>query len=381
VAKKIYEIVLTGGPSGGKTTSMAVLKERFSDLGFRVLTVPEAATLLIGGGLDDIGTLAADHDWYMRFEATLLGTHRDLRERFRQIAQSVPEEKVIILFDRGEMDIGAYLDGDYFSALLAEQRLTLHDVRDSYDAVVHLRTAALGAEQFYTTANNAARKETPEQARVLDEKTLQSWVGHPHLRVIDNSTDFEEKIRRVVRAISRAVGVPVPLEVERKFLLAGPPDFGLPEFAGAQTVEIEQIYLRAEAGHEVRIRRRTQHGQSSYYLTEKRDAAGGARMEKESMISAREYLDLQRTRRDPARAVIRKQRTSFVYENQYFELDHLTGPGDLWLLEVELTEMSDRVTLPPSLRNSRDVTGDRGYYMGTISANGVPAPPADLGLS
>lgn len=45
-----------------------------------------------------------------------------------------------------------------------------------YDAVIHMVTAAIGAERFYTTENNSVRTETPEQARELDIKVLNAWV-------------------------------------------------------------------------------------------------------------------------------------------------------------------------------------------------------------
>jgi len=41
-----------------------------------------------------------------------------------------------------------------------------------YDMVLHLVTAAYGAEQFYTLANNAVRKSTPEQARARDDQMV-----------------------------------------------------------------------------------------------------------------------------------------------------------------------------------------------------------------
>ena len=46
----IIRICLTGGPCAGKTTAMATLNQRLSQLGFRVLIVPEAATMLMKGG-------------------------------------------------------------------------------------------------------------------------------------------------------------------------------------------------------------------------------------------------------------------------------------------------------------------------------------------
>jgi hypothetical protein len=53
------------------------------------------------------------------------------------------------------------------------------------------------AEPFYTTSNNTARKETIEEAAALDFKLISSWVGHKHLKIFDNSTDFQGKVERV----------------------------------------------------------------------------------------------------------------------------------------------------------------------------------------
>ena len=41
-----------------------------------------------------------------------------------------------------------------------------------YDLVLHLVTAASGAEAFYTNANNTARRETADEARGLDSRIL-----------------------------------------------------------------------------------------------------------------------------------------------------------------------------------------------------------------
>lgn len=46
----LYRVVLTGGPCGGKTTALSEIKARLDALGFLVLCVPEAATLLFSGG-------------------------------------------------------------------------------------------------------------------------------------------------------------------------------------------------------------------------------------------------------------------------------------------------------------------------------------------
>jgi hypothetical protein len=70
-----------------------------------------------------------------------------------------------------------------------------------YDLVMHLVTAANGAESAYTLSNNKTRKETPEESRALDEKTKTAWDGHPNRKIIDNSTPFDEKIQRTIHEI------------------------------------------------------------------------------------------------------------------------------------------------------------------------------------
>lgn len=40
-------------------------------------------------------------------------------------------------------------------------------------------TAADGAPEFYTTANNEARYESVEEAKELDKRLINAWVGHP----------------------------------------------------------------------------------------------------------------------------------------------------------------------------------------------------------
>ena len=42
-------IVLTGGPGGGKTTAIDLLRREFSK---QIVVVPESATMLFGGGIE-----------------------------------------------------------------------------------------------------------------------------------------------------------------------------------------------------------------------------------------------------------------------------------------------------------------------------------------
>jgi hypothetical protein len=67
------------------------------------------------------------------------------------------------------MDPSAYIDRDSWLKMLNELELEEIDIRDHrYDIVVHLVSAAKGAEAFYSAENNTVRSEGLELARKLD---------------------------------------------------------------------------------------------------------------------------------------------------------------------------------------------------------------------
>jgi len=362
------ELVLTGGPSAGKSSSLAYLAQHFADHGVRVLIRPEVATMIIQGGVSDISRLAREEPGrYLEAERAVLMIGWEMRSHYRRLAEAFAPQPVLIVYDRAEMDVAAYLEPQQFRALLDEHMLTLAAARDSYDVVVHLRSAAVGAPEHYTTENNPARQERdPAVAAEADERTLRAWLGHPRLWIVESEEDFDRKRAKVARIAHHALGLPAPTEIERKFLLAGAPDLSHPVLAGAVEVEIEQHYLTAEEeGVERRVRRRAQDGQETFYWTEKR----GQGLEREAIIKPSEYLHLL-AERDPARRPIRKRRYCFAFAGHHFELDRIERPGEpLWLLEVELLESGQELVLPDFLEIEREVTGDPAYSSAALAAS------------
>lgn len=357
----IKKIVLTGGPCAGKTTALNYLAEKLSDYGFSVFTVPELATMLINAGVN-LGELAAtDYKKYLQTEEKMIFSQLALEDLFHGYAALCGHKKSVILCDRGVMDILAYMEREYFDAILASRGLKVTDLRDGrYDAIMHLVSAAVGAEEFYTLANNTARRETLEEARGAEKRTNGVWIGHPHLKVIDNSTDFELKMKRVLQVVCRVLGIPIPLEIERRFLVADLPDF---ERLGIkfEKIEIEQMYLQNGCGVQKRIRKRGQYGSYIFYQTFKQSLRAGVRIETEIQIGPKQYLALSRER-DPAKKIIRKNRYCFLWQNQYFEFDKFVEPRKgLYILEIELTEENERVVVPDFVSVIREVTGDSRY--------------------
>ena len=203
----IYRIVFTGGPCGGKSSALDRVGIWLAKCGQQVFRVPEASTTLLGGGI----RLSGQPPHVMRaFQRGIVEVQLAIEKAFFEFARA-SEKASVLLMDRGIPDGFAYLPLSDWTGLLCELGLVHHDLRDKrYDAVVHLMTAAIGAEAHYGTLTNPTRYETMEEARGVDERLRQAWLGHPRASVIDNATDFETKMHRVLVAVCDVVGVPVP---------------------------------------------------------------------------------------------------------------------------------------------------------------------------
>ena len=269
-------------------------------------------------------------------------------------------EKLLVVCDRGMIDNKVYMTQEEFNSIISHLGQSELELRDGYDAVFHLVTAAKGAEEFYTTANNTARTETVEQAAELDDKLIAAWTGHPHLRVIDNSTGFEGKINRLIAEIAFFLGEPEPLEIERKFLI-GYPDLSLLEsIESCRKVEIIQTYLKPSDGQEVRVRQRGENGHFIYFETIKRSITGMKRVEIEKRLTKDEYLALLMDA-DTSKRQIRKDRYCLMYKNRYFEIDVYPFWNDKAIAEIELSSEDEEFEFPDFIRVIKEVTDDKAY--------------------
>jgi len=98
------------------------------------------------------------------------------------------DKPAILLCDRGSVDPRAYMTPEIWKDLLALNKWNVADLSDyRYDGVIHLVSAADGAEKFYTLDNNVARYEdTPEKGKAVDINLRNAWVGHHSHIMIDN---------------------------------------------------------------------------------------------------------------------------------------------------------------------------------------------------
>jgi CYTH domain-containing protein/predicted ATPase len=354
----IKKIVLTGGPCAGKTTALVKVIEHFSSLGFKVFTIPEVPTLFLQAGMD-YGT--SNERFFFEGEKATLRTQLELEDDFYRMAQTLSGPTLIVC-DRGALDISAYLSPEQWDRITREVGVTTQGLRSRYDAVLHLVSAADGAEKFYTLATNKQRREPPspeglQMARDLDKKVIAAWTGHPHLRVINNHVNFDTKLNRVLKEISNVLSLPQPIVEERKYIVKV-----TGEVPGAIESEISQTYLVSEPGTEVRLRRRSWQGKWVNVHTTKKRTPGNEEIETERQVSNNLYNSLL-GQADPYRQTIHKKRQSFIWKGQYFELDtYLDQLQGLVILETKGITDTESVNFPPFIQVVKDITGDVSYY-------------------
>ena len=355
MAKQITRIVLTGGPAAGKTTLISrILKEFKSEDGWKVITIPETATELISGfGVGPFPNCMSMED----FQYFVVDDQLHKEELALKAARQVPEEKVLVVYDRAVLDDKAYVSDEFFTKLLAHFGKTEAEILSHYDAVLHLVSCAKGAEYAYNYGN-AARYESIEDARLADDNTLRAWSAHHALYVIDNSVDFEDKINRAVAQIYRILGESAPEPGKRKYLVAMPDLDALSRKYGALPIEMMQTYLlSSDPEIERRIRQQSSLGDQLFFYTTKRVGEDGTRWVTERPISEKEYVTYL-MEADLSLRSVRKLKYRFTYEKRRMELDVYPFAKDRAIFFAYGPEPT---VLPPEIEVIREVTGDPHY--------------------
>lgn len=195
--RKIVKIAITGGPCGGKSTALGLIKSKLEKSGYTVLTVAETATELISGGIssDTCPTVVFYQELQLRLQLEKEKVYSEAAQRIKGGG------KVVIVCDRGTPDNKGYMKDREFAEILGRLKLTEEELLAEYDGVFHLVTAAKGALEYYTTANNAARKESPEESAELDDRLLYAWSKHPYVKVFENNSSFDNKMNRLIDEI------------------------------------------------------------------------------------------------------------------------------------------------------------------------------------
>lgn len=380
---RIETIVLEGGPCAGKSTSIPRIKKHFKGLGWMVLVSSEVPTRLVN-----------EHDYvpgenipFPEFQELVLGEVLRQETELLERARTSGHEKVLILCDRGRFGGLGYSEKheDFYKMAKEKFGLGKNALFRHYAGCVFLQSPAIDAPDIYLRhmeGNEARREDTIEKAIHQNSLSLEACVGVPRMFIVDNSTDFDQKIARVIGVIEHFLA---GIEYEKKYVPLSPKSLGrwLARKAlvdsGVHFMElaITQAYLTVgtvDAARGVTTRRlRTESlGDDPdllHILTLKGEKKEGGGSEEESFISEVEYAAYE-DELDPDKVVIKKYRLLFVWGGRYCELDVFETPAEQdFILEIEHLpgENMSAVDLPFFLGGLKDGTSDKSYSNANIA--------------
>ncbi|MBR6580270.1 MAG: hypothetical protein IKK66_03135 [Ruminococcus sp.] len=158
------------------------------------------------------------------------------------------------------------------------------------------------------------------------------------------------------------------IEIERKFLIEMPVLINLDI---KKDMDIIQIYLtNGKQNSQRRVRKITEGNNNKYFYTEKIFVSPTHRIENESVISAQEYDEALKEARNDC-ALVAKRRICFNYSEQIFEMDIYPFSSDLAILEIELDNISQEITIPDCIKVIKEVSDDKRYSNAELATAGA----------
>ena len=175
------KIVITGGPSAGKTTIAEVVSRHFD-----MALCPESASILFRGGFPR----SAEGPGVCYQQVAIYHVQRELEHI---VMMKNPGRDLIC--DRGTLDGLAYWT-DTKPRFFERVASTMQNELLRYDWVIDLDSVESGLYK-----SSELRIETAREARELDLRIQEIWSCHPNYVLIRNSEDFGKKIKRALLAV------------------------------------------------------------------------------------------------------------------------------------------------------------------------------------
>lgn len=177
-------VVLTGGPGGGKTALLELIRQSFCE---HVHVLPEAASVVFGGGFP--------RDYHADCQRAAQRAIYHIQRELEATGDS--HRPAIVLCDRGTLDGLAYWPGSW-EEFWGAVGSTLDTELARYHAVVHLRTPT---DDGGYNRQNPLRTESATAAAEVDGRILDIWKAHPRRFVVASTTDFLDKCAEALRIL------------------------------------------------------------------------------------------------------------------------------------------------------------------------------------
>jgi len=346
----MFKLCLTGGPGSGKTVIFNHLAQVLEERGYHVFFVPETAPELLLNGIAPNEYVSNVAFWNL-----VLNKQLDKERLYNSLVQYYPKDKSVIVFDRGILDIGLELEPSVFEGMLQKRKMTIQSACDHYDAVLHLVTAADGAEDFYQWndpskeiyASNLAT-ESPAEAREKDHRIQKLWRAHDNLHVIESEASFNDKVKHALSVVFQMLNEPPVRHNLRKFVIKRPTQAELHDLGCIFRTNVVTTYL---VQHDPKIDRRVvqrgtaETGYSHYYVEKVHIDVNEEDFITERRIDYHEYVNYL-TEADHSVQPVAKFRYCFVFEKRYYEVEMYAFESEYAILEIE-HDVSEKLKFPP----------------------------------
>ena len=347
---KVTKVVITGGPSSGKTECIYKVKEHFEKLGYKVIVIPSVGTALIQCGIYPWDAVNEDD-----FERMNLGAKIKLEEIADEAVSNINASKILILCERGTVDVKAYTSNRNFQQICKEYNTSEEELKNAYDAVFHLKTVAKGYRDQYKQVP-VYRKEDPDTAIYLDDKVIEAWSGHSNFRIIDAYPYFEDKMMKLINEISYVLHEEDKAYVEKKYLISMPDVEQLMKNKQCRKVHVKQHYIIDETRQEKeKIVLRRENNKNFYYKVVKKN-----KVKYSNSITADKYINKLEDENKKFYH-IHKDRYYYIFDSRCIKIDVFPFWKDKAILEVDILNDRENIKFPKFVNIIEDVTDNEAY--------------------
>ncbi len=341
--KQITKIVITGGILSGKSTCCHEVKKHFEKKGYKVVIIPSMESILEENGYTD----------FNNYEK-LLKSRLEFEKTFNNLIQVIDANKILVLYDRASLDIKSMCTKREFTTICNTLAISPEEIRNSYDAIFHLKTIAKRDSTLFDKLNDNNKIDS-SLAIALDDKIIDTWIAHANYRMIDCCISIENKTKKLIQEIAKFLNEDERFYIEKKYLIHIPDISYLDKLGGCSKVKMTLTYLNGSSERcDIKLLLRDEDGKKFYQKIIK-----GNNQKSTISLSAEEYIDELDNKMIDRKPLI-KYRYSFIYHSVYYKID-IFEDKDFSILEVDLLSSHEIVHFPSFIEVLKDVSDDLNY--------------------
>ncbi len=347
--KQITKIVITGGILSGKSTCCYEVKRHFEKKGYKVVIVPSMESILEKNGFSDFNNYQE-----------LLKSRLEFEKTFNNLIQAIDANKILVLYDGASLDIRSMCTKREFTTICNTLSISIEEVRNSYDAVFHLKSIAKWDNALFDKLNDNNKIDS-SLAISLDDKIIDTWIAHANYRMIDCCISIEDKAKKLIHEIAKFLNEDERFYIEKKYLINIPDISYLDKLGGCSKVKMTLTYLNGSSEQcDIKLLLRDEDGKKFYKKIIK-----GNNKKSTISLNAEEYID-ELDNKMIDRNPITKYRYSFIYHSVYYKID-IFEDKDFSILEVDLLSSHETIHFPSFIEVIKDVSDDPNYKNYNIS--------------